>query len=238
MSTSPTSKSVATNDRWPRSDRLQRRAFQAPFERKIDHDFVPHVTLTQGDRRGAPPARWWPAAAGWEGEPVRIDALHLLEERHPPEGKRWTPIADIALGPRIVVGRGGLELELTPGELVDPEAAVAAGLVRGRARPSRDVVVPDGGRTLVVAARRDGRVVGLARGWTTPASAELVDVWVAADQLDDVDDHLWAAWHDAAASAGTPDRGRIRARAGPPPARPGSAGCSSAMMRWCSGSAV
>jgi 2'-5' RNA ligase len=178
--------------------RLHTRAFQAPFERRVDHDFVPHVTLTQGidDERLDAVAV---AASGWEGERVHIDALHLLEERHPPEGKRWTPIAYIALGPRIVIGRGGLELELTPSELVDPEAAAAAGLSGDE--PDRPTVpVPGGSRALVVAARREGQVVGLARGWTTPApTTELVDVWVAADQLDEVAGHMRAAWHDAAA---------------------------------------
>jgi 2'-5' RNA ligase len=178
--------------------RLQVHAFRPPFERRVDHGFVPHVTLTQGigeDRLLSVVA----AASGWKGERVRIDALHLLEERHPPEGKRWTPIADIALGPRVVVGRGGLELELTPSDVVDPEAAAAAGSPGDE--PDRpEVAVPDGARSLVVAARRERRVVGLARGWTTQApTSELVDVWVASDQMDDVHQHLWAAWHDAAA---------------------------------------
>jgi GNAT superfamily N-acetyltransferase len=51
------------------------------------------------------------------------DRIVLLEERKTGTGRRWTPLADAVFGPRQVVGRGGLELELTLGRLLDPEAA-------------------------------------------------------------------------------------------------------------------
>ncbi len=168
--------------------RLQSRCFRAPFERKVDHGFVPHVTLTQGIDAGRLDAVL-AAAAGWEGETVRTDALHLLEERHPPEGKRWTPIADVPLGPRAVVGRGGLELELTASRLLDPEAAVA--LPDG---PS-DAELAEAQDGLTVVARLEGQVVGVARGY----GGRLKRVWVREDHQDYVRPHLLAAWSDAGA---------------------------------------
>ena len=49
--------------------------------------------------------------------------VHLLQERRGGDGvRRWGPVADVGFGPPVVVGRGGVELELTTSELVDPEA--------------------------------------------------------------------------------------------------------------------
>lgn len=174
---------------------LRSAVFRPPFERQVDHDFVPHVTLTQGvDAARLEAVR--SAAAGWDGVAVRVGVLHLLEERRGDGTKRWTPIADVPLGARVVVGRGGLELELTAGGLLDPEAATA----RDGDGDADRVIPPPGARSLVVVARREHHVVGLAQGWTAPAGDRvLVDCWVAPDQLDDVDGHLRAAWQDAAA---------------------------------------
>ena len=44
-----------------------------------------------------------------------------------PTGRRWEPVAEVALAPAVIVGRGGLEVELTAGRWVDPEAAHALG---------------------------------------------------------------------------------------------------------------
>ena len=176
--------------------RVRDRVFKGPFARPLDHDYVPHVTLTQGidqERLDAILA----ASAGWTAEPVRFDAVVLLEERHTPAGVRWAPVADAAIGTRIVIGRGGLELELTVGRLVDPEAAQAAGLVTAEeTQPVREL--PD---ALVVAARREGRVVGLARGTTSDtdcAAAEPDEVWVEHGHEEEVRSFLMTTWRDAA----------------------------------------
>jgi len=59
---------------------LRSAVFRPPFERQVDHDFVPHVTLTQGvDAARLEAVR--SAAAGWDGVAVRVGVLHLLEER-------------------------------------------------------------------------------------------------------------------------------------------------------------
>jgi 2'-5' RNA ligase len=176
-------------------DELRQAVFRAPLERRLDHDFVPHVTLTQGvdaARLGAVLT----AAADWGVVRVRMDSVHLLEERHTEAGRQWAPIADVPFGPRAVVGRGGLELELTASELVDPEAAAA---LDGGEEPAR-VFAPPGARPLVVTGRREGEVVGLARGWTVAAGDDDLDgVWLAPGHLDDVEGHVRAAWHAAAA---------------------------------------
>jgi 2'-5' RNA ligase len=169
--------------------RLQHLAFRPPFERQVDHDFVPHVTLTQGvdeTRLRAVVA----AASGWEGETVCVDALHLLEEHHPPEGKRWTPIADVPLGPRRVVGRGGLEVELTAGQLVDPEAAAAVTAGLADELSEAELVWAHDGLTVV--ARLEGQVVGVAHG----RGGTLKRVWVREDHEEYVRPHLLAAWSD------------------------------------------
>jgi 2'-5' RNA ligase len=176
--------------------RLQRHVFRPPLERTIDHDFVPHVTVTQGVD-AARLAAVLEAARSWEDQPARFERIHLLDEQHPSEGKRWVPVADVELGPRSIVGRGGLELELTPSELVDPEAAAAAGIGESARPPDTGVAWP---RPLVVAARCEGEVVGLARGATDGRTdAAPSDVWVRAGHEDLVDPHLRAAWRLGAA---------------------------------------
>jgi 2'-5' RNA ligase/GNAT superfamily N-acetyltransferase len=77
--------------------------------------------------------------------------------------RRWEPLADAALGPRHIVARGGLELELTVGRVLDPEAAplLAAWpeLETGGIEPSRPPF------PLVCVARREGAVVGVGAAW-------------------------------------------------------------------------
>ncbi len=189
-------------------ERLRRHVFRPPLERPIDHGFVPHVTVTQGVDESRL-AAVLEASAGWVGQPVRFDRMHLLDEQHPPEGKRWVPIADVELGPRSIVGRGGLELELTPSELVDPEAtaALAASSPDGPVSLDGPIGPSSMGRSpassprpLVVTARCEGEVVGVARGSSgRGADPRPSDVWVRAGHEDHVEDHLFAAWQSAAA---------------------------------------
>ena len=168
--------------------RLQSGVFRKPFEREVDHDFVPHVTITQGVDSARLEAVLT-ASAGWDGVAVRIDALHLLEEQHTPAGRRWAPIADVPLGPRTIVGRGGLELELTPSVLLDPEAASAV--------PDVELVGASDGLTMV--GRLEGEVVGVARG----RRGRLQQVWIGDAQADYVRPHLVEAWyHEAERRAG------------------------------------
>ena len=179
--------------------RLRAALLVAPLQREVDHAFVPHVTLTaavgadQLDRVVA-------AAAGYADRDVVIDRVHLLEERHTEDGRRWVPVADVALGPPAVVGRGGLPWELTTGELIDPEA-------RGwlRAAGAEAEAGPAGTRPLVTVARREEAVAGVAWGWTAGPVAECV-AWCVGVGDDDTAGHLQAAWWAAAAQRGAAPR--------------------------------
>jgi hypothetical protein len=65
------------------------------------------------------------------------------------------PVADVPLGPRVVVGRGGVELELTASTLIDPEALDLFAAL-GRTPPGPRAT------STVIAARRRGELVGVA----------------------------------------------------------------------------
>jgi 2'-5' RNA ligase len=107
--------------------------------------------------------------ADWRAE-VTIEAVHLLREE---PGRVWIPVFEATFGEPAVVGRGGLELELDVGQGVE--------------------------RPLVVTARRDGRVVGTATGFT----GRLLDVQVEPDERGrGVGAKLVAAFCSAAAERG------------------------------------
>lgn len=164
---------------------LRDAVFAAPLERSVAWPFVPHVTLAEelADDRLA-----WAAGCldGYEVD-VSFDRVHLLREG---TGRVWQPIADAPFGAPRVVGRGGLPLELTVSELADPEAVALAG-AHGPA-----VALPAGADPFTVTARRDGRVVGVARGWCRDGGVEVVDVIVDPDAGGpaglDVEHHLRA----------------------------------------------
>ena len=110
--------------------------FVPPFQRQLDHDFVPHVTIGQG-LDGPRLASVVEACVDYRDRQVRVEALHLLEQRHDDRGRRWVPVADVVLGPPVIVGRGGLPTELHSGELVDPEAGAWLAPTVGPRRPGR-----------------------------------------------------------------------------------------------------
>lgn len=171
---------------------LRERIFRPPLERKLSWPHVAHVTLCD------------------EGDPVRIEAavtaladyratvtftrVHLLR-RH--EGV-WAPWADAALGGRRVVGRGGLELEITESSTAGPEA---------RAFADAEWQIVDAGKyegewrrePFAFTARRGDRVVGVVSGWTNLGVAHVSDLIVAADERRlGVGSQLLAAFEDLA----------------------------------------
>jgi 2'-5' RNA ligase len=168
-----------------------------PLGRPPAWPWVPHVTLADGADPGAVAV-----AAGVLGGFVvdtTCDRVVLLEERVAPAGepeprRRWVPLADAVMGRRAVIGRGGLELELTTGRVVDPEAAA---------------LLPAGAdlsdRGLVCTARREGRVVGV--GTARPTAADGVDLAVVVDRAcvgQGVDEHLSARLRSVLAAAERP----------------------------------
>ena len=181
---------------------LRDQVFVAPLARPLTHPFHPHVTLAED----LPPSRMAAAAASLQGfvADVTVDRLHLLEERRLGDGRRiWRPIADVALGPPAVVGRGGLPLDLAVGERPDPE--------------SRAVLATDCSRhPLTVTARRDDAVVGVATGVVAGALG-WVDRLVVADghRRQGIGHHLLARFEATAIERGAetllmevPDEGR------------------------------
>lgn len=178
--------------------RLRDAVFHPPLERHLDLPFVPHVTLVDD----APPERVGPTVAALEAYRVTVpfERVHVLrEERHGEPHRRWLPIADAPMARPAIVGRGGLPVELTVSTLADPEALDVERRASAGGQPApAPVSPPPAGRTVVVTARRDGRVVGVARGWTDGEHAELARVCVHPGHRDEgIGGHLRAAFDHA-----------------------------------------
>lgn len=163
---------------------LRDRVFVEPLARPLTWPFVPHVTLADE----ASPERIAGAVAALADYRVDVtfDRLHLLREG---PGRIWEPIADARFGPPAVIGRGGLPVEITVTERLDPEAAALAG-----------------GERLVVTARSDGAVAGVADGWCRPPAAHLAYLAVAGEHHHlGVERHLVGAFRSEAADRGCTD---------------------------------
>jgi 2'-5' RNA ligase len=146
---------------------LRDRVFSEPLSRPVTWPFVPHVTLAEEMEVSRIDASIR-ALANYRAE-VTFERVHLLEEG---DGRVWSPIADIAFAAPAVVGRGGLELELTVSDAVDVDG--------------RDLGLREWGpwdeRPLALTARRGGLVVGTAEGWTHGGIGYLARLLVAADR--------------------------------------------------------
>ena len=151
---------------------LRDRVFADPLARSLTWPFVPHVTLADE----ATPDRIAAALDALADYRVGVTfrRVHLLREG---PGRVWEPIADAPFAPPAVIGRGGLPVEITVTDGIDPEAATMAG----------------GGR-LVLTARSDGVVAGVAEGWCRPPAAHLSSLAVSPDH-----GHLGVEWHLVAA---------------------------------------
>jgi 2'-5' RNA ligase len=101
--------------------RLRDATFAGPLARTLSWPWVPHVTLAD-DVDPASIDAMLAVLAHFEVATV-IDRVVVLEERHYAAGRRWEPLADAALAPGALVGRGGLDLMLVEGRVVDPQAA-------------------------------------------------------------------------------------------------------------------
>jgi 2'-5' RNA ligase len=158
--------------------------FRPPLERSLSFGFVPHVTLAdemEPDRIAGALV----ALRDFVAE-LHVERVHLLEESRGDDGhRRWDPIADAPLAPAVVVGRGGVQLDLAVSRLLDPEAAAfearVVDAVTGTEAGSSEPVgsgADRGGQSVVVVARRGGAVVGVARGWAGTPESELTSVIV------------------------------------------------------------
>ena len=163
---------------------LRDKVFVDPLARPLTWPFVPHVTLAdEADPDRIAAANH--ALAGYEVD-VTFHRVHLLREG---PGRVWAPIADAAFAAPAVIGRGGLPVEISVTDGVDPEARTLAGASR-----------------LVVTARAEGVVAGYAEGWCRPPRAHLCSLVVAPEQAHlGVDRHLLAAFRSEAAARGCGD---------------------------------
>lgn len=154
---------------------LRARVFREPLARPLSWPFVPHVTLADETEPGRIEAAL--TALGDYRAEVAFDRLHLLREE---PGRRWEPIADVAFAAAAVVGRGGLPLELTVTDRLDPEGAAFWDEGWAAVSPERYGEGWEPRRPFAVTARRDGRVVAVATGHTSGAGGHLEELLVAA----------------------------------------------------------
>ena len=183
---------------------LRDAVFRPPLERALTWPFVAHVTLADGIE----PDRLYAALTALDDyrADVAVQAVHLLREG---PGRVWTPMAEARLGQVAVVGRGGLPLELAVTAGPDPEAAVFV----QRQRAGAAGADPEGGRgeDVAITARREGEVVGVARGVARGGRAHLSELVVAeALRGQGIGAHLLAAFESWAAQRGV---ARLSARA-------------------------
>lgn len=154
--------------------RLTEALRRPPLDRPRPWPWVPHVTVADGvDERRAAAAV---AALGSYRSPVDFDRVVLLEERRGTGSARWEALADAALGPAAVIGRGGLELTVTAGRVVGPDLRALIDLdapAHPGEPPAPGCGAPGGGSgsrrcesgPVVLTAHREGNCVGGARAW-------------------------------------------------------------------------
>ncbi|MGH9223601.1 MAG: GNAT family N-acetyltransferase [Acidimicrobiales bacterium] len=178
---------------------LRQRVFREPFDRALTWPFVPHVTIAdEVDPERIKAAEL--ALCDYTAQ-VGFDRLHLLQEG---PGRVWGAVADFPFERPAVVGRGGLPLELTVSQRLDPESRAFADLEWSAHQwtdgfGDRDPDAPN----LAVVGRRDGQVVGVAEGWARAGAAYLGNIIVGRDvRRQGVGSHVLAAFEAAALERG------------------------------------
>jgi GNAT superfamily N-acetyltransferase len=144
---------------------LRSAVFTGALQRDLAWPFVPHVTLADD----APVEVIEAARVALAGYRVSVtfDRVHLLEEQRDDQDRRvWRPVADFAFRRPAVVGRGGVEVEITESGEPDPE--VRAWVDREWDRIGEDRFDGEAWdeRPFTLVARSEGRIVGAAVGWT------------------------------------------------------------------------
>jgi 2'-5' RNA ligase len=190
---------------------LRDRVFEEPLSRPLTWPFVPHVTVAdEADPERITAAQV--ALVDYRTE-VTFDRVHLLHEA---PGRVWRPVADFPMSAPAVVGRGGLPLELSVTDLLDPESrrfTEAAWQAASGAGPA-ELAQPLAHERYAVSARRDEQVVGTATGWARAGMASLSNLVVRPDvRGQGVASRLLACFESEARGRGA-RRLAARARAG------------------------
>jgi 2'-5' RNA ligase len=96
---------------------LRDAVFMPPLRRPLSWPWVPHLTVADS----ASEDRIVGALSALDrfAMVASFDRVVLLEEQR---GRVWSSVADAALEPSAVVGRGGLPVEITRGRIFDPAA--------------------------------------------------------------------------------------------------------------------
>jgi 2'-5' RNA ligase len=178
---------------------LRSRVFGGPLERPLIWPFVPHVTLADG----ADPRRIEAAllSLAQYRSVATFETVHLLREGGHGADRRWSPIADAALGSAVVVGRGGLALQLVRSHRLDPEAAELVSTAGVEPAGTEFVEFP--GRTpIVITARREGGAVGVGVAWLTVDGGQVCVLVAGAHRGQGIGGHVLAAVESAVADAG------------------------------------
>jgi 2'-5' RNA ligase len=133
---------------------LRENLLRGPLARPPTYEFVPHVTLCED----CAPEHLAPALKTLRDFviDVRIDRLHLLRD-HEPGPRRWNPVADVVFERPLVVGAGGLPIEISVSQIADPQ-------VREQFSDESRPDIQPGPFDVVAVARREGAVVAAARG--------------------------------------------------------------------------
>jgi GNAT superfamily N-acetyltransferase len=156
--------------------KLRDRVFVPPLERPLTWPFVAHVTIADEME----PSRITAAVEALAGyrATVTFERVHLLEETKTANGRVWRPIADASFAKPAIVGRGGIELELTVSEHPDPDVDEFSD--REWEAYRADVLGPGAGdeEQFAIVARQHGKIVGVAGGWTVGGVAYLQNLIV------------------------------------------------------------
>ncbi|CAN5200718.1 hypothetical protein BH18ACT4_BH18ACT4_13700 [soil metagenome] len=156
---------------------LRDEVFHPPLAREVTWPFVPHVTVADEMDPARIPAAV-AALADYRADTV-VEGVHLLQEG---PGRVWAAVADAHFLRPLVVGRGGLPIEMWFSDAPDPDTAALFGDVDA---------VPMGATPVTVTARREGAVLGAARGWRRDGSITLETVALSGPVgFGDVERHL------------------------------------------------
>lgn len=155
---------------------LRRHLLAGPLERHDERSFVPHVTLDQN----IDPARIDGALetlSAYRAE-TTVEDVTLLAFDEP--SRRWLTYATVALGRPRIVGRGGLEVELSLSRSLDP--AGEAFKESEWAAYSRQTYGEDANdeAPFAITARIGGEIVGTATGQIRGPLCRLANLVVAA----------------------------------------------------------